>query len=117
MAWEAEDFWRSSGVFACRPSASFNDNLVDISLLQELAAYGIEAGTPERAATQPIAVRPADVEQAAHPGDLAYDLHHPNRRRNLDNHDVAIDQADLDRYDGTIPHIRDPRSQRNRDKG
>lgn len=117
MAWEAEDLWRSSGVFARRPSASFNDNLVDIGLLQELAAYGIEASTSERAATQPIDVRPADVEQAAHPGYLADDLHHSNRRRDLDDHDVAVGQADLDRYGGTIPHIRDPRSQGNRHKG
>lgn len=116
MAWEAEGFWRSSGVFAGRPSASFNDNLVDIGLLQQLAAYGIEPGTPERAATQPIDVRPADVEQAAHPGYLADDLHYPNRRRDLDDHDVAVDQADFDRYGGAIPHIRDPRSQDNRNE-
>ena len=76
MAREPEGFWRSSRVFARGPSASFNDNLVDIGLLQELAAYGIEAGASKRAATQPIDMRPADVEQAAYPDDLADDLHH-----------------------------------------
>jgi len=110
MAWEPEDFRRSSGVFPRRPSASFNDNLVDICLLQELAAYGIEASPAERAAMQPIDMSPADVKDAAHPGHAADDLHHSDRRRDLDDHDLAIDQANLDRNVGTIPHIRDLRS-------
>jgi len=117
MAWEPEDFRRSAGIFPGRPSASLNDNLVDIGLLQELAGYGIEASPPKRAATQPINMNSANVEHAARSGHLAYDLHHPDWRRDLDDHDIAIDQANLDRYGGTIPHIRDPRSQRNRHMG
>jgi hypothetical protein len=110
MAWEPEDFRWSAGIFPGRPSASLNDNLVDIGLLQELAGYGIEASPPERAATQPINMSSADMELATHSGHLAYDLYHPGRRRDLNDHDIAIDQADLDRNGGTIPHIRDPRS-------
>jgi hypothetical protein len=58
-----------------------------------------------------------DVKQAAYSGYLADDLHHPGRRRNLDDHDVAVDQANFDCDDGTVPHIRDPRTRRNRRRG
>ena len=34
MVWESEGFRRSAGVFPRRPSASLNDNLVDIGLLR-----------------------------------------------------------------------------------
>src|SRR5262245_59070401 len=102
MARKAEDFGRSSGVFAGRPSASFNDNLVDIGLLQELAAYGIEACTSKRAAMQVMDMSSSDLKDAADPSHLADDLHHPDRRRDLDDHNVAIDQADLDRYGGMV---------------
>jgi hypothetical protein len=91
MAWEPEDFWRSPGVIPGRPSASFNDNLVDIGLLQELASDGIEASPPKCTTMQAIDMSPADMEHAAHSGHLADDLHHPNRRRDLDDHDLAID--------------------------
>ena len=110
MTWEPEDLRRSAGVFPRRPSASRNDNLVDIGLLQKLAGYGIEASSPERATMQTIDMSPADMEHAALSGHLADDLHHPDRRCDLDDHDLAIDQSNLDRYDGAVPHIRDPRS-------
>jgi hypothetical protein len=54
---------------------------------------------------QPIDMSSSDVEHAAYPGYLADDLHHPNRRRDLDDHDLAIDQANLDRYGGALPHM------------
>src|SRR5262245_33157866 len=90
MVWESEGFRRSAGVFPRRPSASLNDNLVDIRLLQELAGYGIEASAPERTTMQAIDMSPADMEHAAHSGHLADDLHHPDRRHDLDDHDITI---------------------------
>src|SRR5262249_34015049 len=110
MVWEAEDFWRSPGVFPGRPSASFNDNLVDICFLQTLASDGIEASPPERAAIQAVDMSSANMEHPAPSGHFADDLHQADRRRDLDDHDLAIDQADLDRYGGAVPHIRESRS-------
>jgi hypothetical protein len=104
MTWEPEDLRRLAGVFPRRPSASLNDNLVDIGLLQELAGYGIEANAPERATTQAIDMSPADMEHAAHSGHLADDLYHPDRGHDLDDHDITIDQTNLDRYGGAV-HI------------
>ena len=104
MTWEPEDLRPSAGVFPRRPSASRNDNLVDIGLLQELAGYGIEASAPERTTMQTIDMSPADMEHAALSGHLADDLHHPDRRRDLDDHDITIDQTNLDR-DGSAVHI------------
>ena len=106
MAWEPEDFRRSAGVFVCRPSASFNDNLVDIGLLQKLAGYGVEASPPECATVQAIDMSSADMKDAAYSGHLADDLNHPNRRRDLDDHDLAIDQTNVDRYGGAALYTR-----------
>ena len=59
---------------------------------------------------QAIDMSPGDMEDAARSGHLADDLHCPDRRCDLDGHDVAIDQTNLDRYGGAVQHIRDPRT-------
>ena len=110
MTWEPEDLRRSAGVFPRRPSASFNDNLVDIGLLQEPASYGIEACPPKRTTTQPVDMSSADMEHTAHSGHLADDLYDPGRRHDLDDDDITIDQTNLDRYGAQSIYIRDPRS-------
>jgi len=47
---------QAAGVFPRRPSASFNDNLVDIGFYQQLSTERIESGAGERAWVQTLNV-------------------------------------------------------------
>lgn len=58
-------------------------------------------------------MRFAYVKNASNPRYVAKHLHHTNGCSNFDEHDVIVDGSNFDRDFTAIPHIRDPRTNRN----
>ena len=52
----------------------------------------------------------ADVKNTSGTRDVAQHLHHAGWCRDLDQHDVVVNDGDFDRDVSAVPHIRDPRT-------
>jgi hypothetical protein len=96
MAGEADGARDPASAAAGRASASLNDDLVDIRLLQQLPANSIDARTSECARLQALYVRTVDVQNASDDRKLADHLDQTNRHGYAQNHDRVIGKLDLD---------------------
>jgi hypothetical protein len=102
-----------AAVFPRRPSASFNDNFVDIGFFHQLSTNRIKARPAKRAWIEPIDMRSAYEKDPADPRYTPKHLDNADGRADLDKHHVVIDGGHLDGDCTAIPRIRDPRTNRN----
>ena len=91
-------------------SASLNDNLVDISFLQQLCANRVQPAPPKRSCMQTLDVDAVANKHAAAPEELADHLQATNRCCDLrHDQDRLIDLNNIDRDLIHSPHIRESR--------
>jgi hypothetical protein len=81
---------------ARRPSASLNDNLVDIRFLQQFATDGVKAGATERSRLETFDMDAVEVQDAPNPRNAADHFQRSDRDGDPHDHDGMIDEIDFD---------------------